>query len=64
MSVTTSILEFLYFAFPEHTAQWKPPGVDEEILFEDSRDQVQTAGADPGFFLRGGAPLRNGVTDW
>lgn len=23
----------------EHTVQWKPPGVDEEILFEDSRDQ-------------------------
>ena len=22
------------------------------------------AGADPGFFLGGGAPLRNGVTDW
>ena len=21
-------------------------------------------GADPGFFLGGGAPLRNGVTDW
>ena len=22
------------------------------------------AGADPGFFLGGGAPLRNGVTEW
>ena len=22
------------------------------------------AGADPGFFLGGGAPLRNGVADW
>ena len=22
------------------------------------------AGADPGFFLGGGAPLRNDVTDW
>ena len=22
------------------------------------------SGADPGFFLGGGAPLRNGVTDW
>jgi len=22
------------------------------------------ARADPGFFLGGGAPLRNGVTDW
>ena len=24
----------------------------------------QTWGADPGFFSRGGPPLRNGVTDW
>ena len=22
------------------------------------------SGADPGFFLGGGAPLRNGVADW
>ena len=22
------------------------------------------SGADPGFFLGGGAPLRNGITDW
>ena len=64
MNVTTCILEFLYFVFPDHTVQWKPPGVDEEILFEDSRDQVQTAGADPAFFLGGSVPLRNGVTDW
>ncbi|KAJ7325342.1 Putative histone-lysine N-methyltransferase prdm6 [Desmophyllum pertusum] len=23
----------------EHTVQWKPSGIDEELLFEDSRDQ-------------------------
>ena len=25
---------------------------------------IKPVGADPGFFLRGGAPQRNGVTDW
>ena len=50
--------------FPDHTVQWKPPGVDEEILFEDSRDQVQTARAGPRIIFRRVAPLRNGVTDW
>ena len=64
MNVTTCILEFLYFVFPDHTVQWKPPGVDEEILFEDSRDQVQTARAGPRIIFRRVAPLRNGVTDW
>jgi len=28
------------------------------------KQNVTTAGAEPGFFLGGGAPLRNGATDW
>jgi len=26
--------------------------------------KLEFVGADPGFFLGGDAPLRNGVTDW
>ena len=42
----------LYFAFPEHTVQWKPPGVDEEILFDDSRDQVRADSSKRWNFVR------------
>ena len=34
-----------------------PPPRDEAYFF------IYTSGADPGFFLGGGAPLRNDVTD-
>jgi len=29
-----------------------------------TKDYYRAAGVNPGFFLGGGAPLRNGVTDW
>ena len=29
-----------YLLLLEHTVAWKPTGMDEEMLFEDSRDQV------------------------
>ena len=35
----------------------------EKASHEESKI-VKVSGADPGFFLAGGAPLRNGVTDW
>ena len=31
---------------------------------ETTKEKKPLSGADPGFFLGGGAPLRNGVTDW
>jgi len=29
-----------------------------------SKKLIPSSGADPGFFLGGGAPLRNGISDW
>ena len=32
-------------------------------LYQEFEKSIQQAGADPGLFLGGGAPLRNGVTN-
>lgn len=48
MSVTARMLRMIcrvlknndYLLLLEHTVAWKPTGMDEEMLFEDSRDQV------------------------
>lgn len=36
----------------------------DEMAVPYPKQNVTTAGAEPGFFLGGGAPIRNGVTDW
>jgi len=38
--------------------------LDDCLLLLEEWVQPHKAGVDPGFFLAGGAPLRNGVTDW
>ena len=38
--------------------------VNVVVALIDSRWDRLSPGADPGFFSGGGAPLRNGVTDW
>ena len=47
MCVTARMLRMIlqvknndYLLLLEHTVSWKPTGIDEEMLFEDSRDQV------------------------
>ena len=39
---------------------WQSSGVFFPVV---SKSDIQTAGTDPGFFLGGGTPLRNGVTN-
>jgi len=34
------------------------------LCFQVRSNGEKVLGADPGFFLGAGAPLRNGVTDW
>ena len=51
--------------FPKKFLKYRGYGVYSPcliIIFGISR--IGLAGADPGFFLGGGAPLRNDVTDW
>ena len=53
------------------TGKYVAHGQDERTSLKDTHTYfIATqhkgflAGADPGFFLGGGAQLRNGVTDW
>ena len=66
----TQLLPCRFFLHEHWTSylqkQWNPE-IQTNVTVSDTKAiyiQVNISGADPGLFLGGGVPLRNGITDW
>ena len=57
-------LEYLNKREKENALEGSLSKMDSRKLTEMFSTAFVDAGADPGFFLGGGTPLRNDLTDW